>query len=252
MNIEVSGAVLNVEVDGPTDAPSVLMWHGAGCTLRMWDNVVPIVSKRFRLIRFDVRGMGQSTPAADPDTQYTFEQYASDANAILDQLGIGRTHVWSMAWGSRAALAYCSLHADRVLSAVFNDASIGRADVEAQRAGSIAAVEKQVAAGTATFPRPPGWNLHSTPDAVQPALAAAGKFDLRAAVARLTMPVLVATGDHDPNLDSSRELAGTAPNATLKIFENVGHGSVLQRPDLTSAAFVEFQDSLANRQRISK
>lgn len=244
MRIPVEGATLNVEVDGAEGAPAVLMWHGAHCTARMWDLVVPKLVDDYQLIRFDVRGVGQSTPAANPEVQYTFEQYADDANAILDKLGVERTHVWSMAWGTRAALAYCALNADRVISAVLNDASIGRADVEAQRAGAIAAVEKQIAAGTQKYPKPDGFNVHAHPDAVQPALAASGKFDLRAAVPKLTMPVLVATGDHDPNLESSRELAALAPNATLKIFENVGHGSVLQRPDLTTEAFLEFQAAL--------
>lgn len=245
MQIPVQGGSLNVEVDGPTNAPAVLMWHGAYCTARMWDFVVADLKDDFRLIRLDVRGVGQSTPADDPQTQYTLEQYAEDANIILDTLDVARTHVWSMAWGSRAALAYCALNADRVISAVLNDASIGRADVDAQKIGAKAALEKQIASGIAKFDRPDGWNEHKYPDSVQSALAAAGKFDLAAAVPALTMPLLVATGDHDPNLASSRELAAKAPNATLKVFENVGHGSVLQRPDLTTAAFVEFQAALA-------
>jgi pimeloyl-ACP methyl ester carboxylesterase len=246
MQIPVQGAILNVEVDGPANVPSVLMWHGAWCTARMWALVVDQLKDDFRLIRLDVRGVGHSTPTEDPDSQYTFEQYAADANIILDTLAIKRTHVWSMAWGSRAALAYCALNPDRVSSAVFNDASIGAADVDAQRTGAKLAVEKQIAAGTAKFARPDGWNEHAHPDAVQPALAAAGKFDLPGAVDKLTMPVLVATGDHDPNLESSRELVDKAPNARLTIFENVGHGSVLQRPDLTAAAFVEFHKSLSS------
>ena len=59
------------------------------------------------------------------------------------------------------------------------------------------------------------------------------------------MPVLVATGDHDPNLEYSREIVETVPGARLVVMENVGHGSVLQRPDLTTRVFLEFQDSLS-------
>lgn len=59
------------------------------------------------------------------------------------------------------------------------------------------------------------------------------------------MPVLVATGDHDPNLASSRELVSLAPNARLVVLKDVGHGSVLQRPDLAAQAFLDFQASLA-------
>ena len=244
MELKVDGATLNVETDGPKDAPPVLLWHGAWCTLRMWDRVVEMLKDQFYLIRFDVRGVGLSSPAADPDTQYTFEQYAEDANLILDAEGIKQCHIWSMAWGTRAALAYCALNPDCVISAALFDASIGRADVEAQREGGKKALALQIAAGIEKFEPPEGSFSHKYPDSVPQALAAAAKINLVESVPKLSMPVLVGTGDHDPNLDSSKELVDLAPDARLVIFENVGHGSVLQRPDLTTATFLEFQDSL--------
>lgn len=244
MQIDSDGTSLHVEVDGDPRGAPLLLWNGAGCTLRMWDLVVPRLAERHRLIRFDVRGTGESAPASDA-SQYTFEQYADDANRILDRLGVERTHVWSIAWGSRAALAYSALHPARVVSLMLSDASIGPADVAAQLDGARRALERQLAAGIPRFDLPDGWSRHRTPEAVPLALSAAGKFDLRAAAARLTMPVLVATGDHDPNLASSRELVALAPHARLVVLKDVGHGSVLQRPDLASRTFLEFQDSIA-------
>ena len=55
---------------------------------------------------------------------------------------------------------------------------------------------------------------------------------------------MVMTGDHDPNLDSSKEIVKQLTNAELVILEEVGHGSVLQRPDLTSKNFINFHNSL--------
>lgn len=246
IKVEVDGATLNVEVDGPAHGPNVLLWHGAGCTLRMWDFAVERLIDKFRFIRFDVRGMGLSSETEDPETQYTFEQYADDANQILDACAAAQCHVWSMAWGSRAALAYCSLNPSRVLSAAFYDASIGAADVKAQQQGGKKAVGLQLQAGIERFPKPKGWNVHNTPELVPQALAAAAKFNLPEAVTALTMPVLVATGDHDPNLASSRDLVDRALNARLEVLENVGHGSVLQRPDLTAKTFMHFQESLGS------
>lgn len=245
MEFDVEGAKLNVAIEGSQKAPAVLFWNGAGCTLHMWDFVVPKLVDRFRLIRFDVRGTGSSTPTQDPGTQYTFEQYADDANRILDAHGVDRCHIWCMAWGTRAAIAYCGMNAQRVISAALYDASIGRADVEAQRRGTKRARELQAQSGLDPFPMPEGWNTHQSPEEVPKALAAAGRFDLRTAVQHLTMPILVATGDHDPNLVSSRELVAMVPGARLIVFENVGHGSVLQRPDLTTETFLEFQKSVS-------
>ena len=150
-----------------------------------------------------------------------------------------------MAWGSRAALAYCSLNPSRVLSAAFNDASIGAADVKAQQRGGKKAVEFQLKSGIQRFPKPEGWNVHNKPELVPQKRAAAARFNLPEAVTAFTMPVLAATGDHDPNLASSRDLVDTASNARLEDLENVGHGSVLLRPDLAARTFMQFQESLA-------
>ena len=67
---------------------------------------------------------------------------------------------------------------------------------------------------------------------------------------RLNMPILVMTGDHDPNLHSSKEIIGQLKNAQLVVLKNVGHGSVLQRPDLTSKNVIEFHQSLRTQNKI--
>ena len=244
MKIQVDDATLNVEADGPEDGPALLLWHGANCTLRSWDLVVARLADRYRVIRFDVRGHGESAPAKDPATGYTFERYADDADGLLDHFGVQRCHVWGFAWGARAALAYGALRPARVLSAALYDASIVRPDVKAQREGTREAVRRQRAAGI-RFQPPEGWDAHADPDAARASLGAMNGFDLPAAVDRLTMPVLVATGDLDPNLASSRDLVARAADARLVVLADVGHGSVLQRPDLTVETWLEFQGSLS-------
>ena len=92
MEFPVEGATLNVEISGPENAPALLLWNGARCTLRMWDPVVAELKDRYRCFAIDTRGVGQSTAAAD-ESQYSFEQYASDANQVLDAHGVDRCHV---------------------------------------------------------------------------------------------------------------------------------------------------------------
>ena len=241
--IDADGAQLNVAIDGSDKGKCVLLWHGAACTLKMWDHIVSRLNKDYRFVRFDIRGVGASVPSQG-NGQYTFEQYARDAATILDSLGIDQCHIWSMAWGSRAALAFCSLYPDRVRSAALYDASIGRADVVAQKLGHQQALALQAEAGIQAFKLPEGWNHHQNDETMRLAMSAAALFDLPSAAKKLLMPILVATGDHDPNLISSRELVSTVANAKLEVMKNVGHGSVLQRPDLTATIFTEFQNSL--------
>lgn len=244
MKIEAEGASLEVKLTGDSNKPALMLWHGAGCTLKMWDHVIEYLKDRFLIISFDIRGVGQSVGSQSSQIQYTFEQYSEDANNILDHLGLNKIHIWSMAWGSRAAMAYCSLNPEKVISAVFSDASIGVADVEAQKLGAKEAFLKQSESGIEPFIKPTGWNEHLNPETVSSALAAAGKFNLNNAIQYLNMPVMVMTGDHDPNLDSSKEIVRQLSNGELVILEEVGHGSVLQRPDLASKNFIHFHNLL--------
>ena len=60
MELEVDQAKLNFETHGnPKNSPLVL-WHGAGCTLRMWDNVISGLVGKFYVVTFDIRGAGKS------------------------------------------------------------------------------------------------------------------------------------------------------------------------------------------------
>lgn len=238
IRLPVSESTLHVEIDGADEAPALLLWNGAYCTTRMWDAVIPRLGDRFRVIRFDVRGTGQSDPG--PAESYTFEQYGRDVLVLLDHLEIERADLWAMAWGSRAALAFAALHPARVKKVALFDASIGAADTEAQRRGREEALQLQKAQGIALFERPLGWDEHRDRNEAQKAIGAARKIRLPDLVPRLEMPLLVATGDHDPNLASSREIVSGAPQAKLVVLEAVGHGSVLQRPDLTTEVFLDF------------
>jgi pimeloyl-ACP methyl ester carboxylesterase len=93
MLLEVEGATIYYEVDGPMDAPVVVHWNGAQCTLRMWDTAVPRINDQFRCVRFDAGGIGKSSPTNDADTQYTFERYSADVNAILDSMEVQNAHI---------------------------------------------------------------------------------------------------------------------------------------------------------------
>ena len=75
------------------------------------------------------------------------------------------------------------------------------------------------------------------------------KFDFTKVIKKINFPFLVMTGDHDPNLYSSKEMVEDSEIGQIKILEGVGHGSVLQRPDLTLEEFLnwhqEIRDSYA-------
>ena len=88
MELEVDQAKLNFETHGnPKNSPLVL-WHGAGCTLRMWDNVISGLVDKFYVVTFDIRGAGKSLNFDESEDAFSFEKYSEDLNYLLSHLKI--------------------------------------------------------------------------------------------------------------------------------------------------------------------
>jgi class 3 adenylate cyclase len=78
-----------------------------------WQAYVDRLSSFCRLIRFDLRGIGLSDPLASSDPP-TVEQFASDALAVLDDLGVEQTAVVGVHFGGLAGLLLAATHPERV------------------------------------------------------------------------------------------------------------------------------------------
>lgn len=236
----VDGVELHVEVDGA--GPDLVLVNGAYCTVHQWDVVVDALASRHRVIRFDVRGTGRS--GAGPAEGYTFERYADDIAAIAAQLGAATISLWGMAWGARVALITATRHPHLVDRLILSDLGIDPADVDAQQRGVQAAKAARADAGIAEVPKPAGWNDHNDIDEAGRALAATFLHpDLYPTAQAVGQPTLICTGEHDPNLTSSRRALGALTDGHLEVLAHTGHASVLQRPDLVTELALRFLES---------
>lgn len=216
-----------------------MLVNGAWCTLRQWDAVVAPLAERFTVIRHDVRGTGRS-PAGPPE-ENTFEHYADDLVALAAAQGFDRFHLWGMAWGARLALVTAADHPERIDRLLLSDLAIDPADVAAQKAGAVAAKLARASAGVAEAAKVPGAFDHEDREAAGAALAATAlQPDLMPFVRRVEASTMVATGDHDPNLASSRRALEGFRDARLEVLPLTAHGSVLQRPDVAVATALDF------------
>lgn len=73
--------------------------------------------ERYRVVIFDQRGCGASTPTAELAENTTWD-LVQDIEALRAHLGIGRWQVFGGSWGSTLALAYAQKHPDRVTELV--------------------------------------------------------------------------------------------------------------------------------------
>ena len=238
--VNADGVTLHVETDGVRDQPALLLWPSGFATVRLWDHLLPTLSEHFFVVRVDVRGWGKSVPNDHTPDRFTFEQYTRDACGVLDYLEVDECHVWSQSWGSRPAMHFSATQQARTLSAALYAANTESPDVPAQREGTRVAAERRRAKGIPPGLTPADFQVHDNSETARFTAGAMCKFDLNSIVEQLTMPVLIGTGDHDPNLSSSRDIARRAPQATLVEFEDVGHNAILEHPQLALATFLEF------------
>jgi proline iminopeptidase len=100
----------------PQGKPVVLLHGGpgAGCSAKMRRFHDPA---KYRIVLFDQRGSGRSTPHADLVDNTTWDLVA-DIERLRTKLGIERWQVFGGSWGSTLALAYAETHPDRVTELV--------------------------------------------------------------------------------------------------------------------------------------
>jgi len=100
----------------PQGKPVVLLHGGpgAGCSAKMRRFHDPA---KYRIVLFDQRGSGRSTPHADLVDNTTWDLVA-DTEKLRDRLGIERWQVFGGSWGSTLALAYAETHPERVTELV--------------------------------------------------------------------------------------------------------------------------------------
>jgi 3-oxoadipate enol-lactonase len=112
---KLRGASIHYELDGPADAPVVVLSNSLGTTLSMWDRQVSALVTSFRVLRYDTRGHGESsTPAGS----YTLHDLGSDVIELLDLLQIDRGHMCGISLGGMTALWLGIYRPDRVVRIV--------------------------------------------------------------------------------------------------------------------------------------
>ena len=97
-HLEVTGATLYYETDGPVSAPAILLIHAGIATLRMWDPQVIALAAGHYVIRFDTRGYGET------ETENVPFSNRADALDLLDHLGVTRATVIGCSRGGSIAI----------------------------------------------------------------------------------------------------------------------------------------------------
>jgi 3-oxoadipate enol-lactonase len=101
-------APLHYEAAG--QGPAVVLIHGGQCDRRIWDEQFERLSKRYRVVRYDIRGFGKSPKVVEPYSN------VADLAGLLDKLKIERANLVGLSLGGAIATEFTIEHPDRVLS----------------------------------------------------------------------------------------------------------------------------------------
>ncbi len=110
---KINGASMYYRVDGQGDP--VLFIMGTGLSHKLWESQVRAFETKYRCVRYDNRGTGKTEKTRDA---HSIRQYANDANALLEYLGIQKAHVIGWSLGSAIAQELAINHPSKVGSLV--------------------------------------------------------------------------------------------------------------------------------------
>lgn len=120
MQASINGIRLNYQVEGPDQASTVVLHHPLATNLTIWDELTAALTPRYRVVRFDARGHGQSEASPAP---YTFPQLNADAIGLMDHLKIERAHFVGLSMGGMVGQHLGLEQPQRFLSLVLSSTS---------------------------------------------------------------------------------------------------------------------------------
>ncbi len=107
-----------------TEPEVVVMHHGIGANRHVFDDWLPALIGRYRVLRFDMRGHGGSAPSDGAGLD--MERLAADLFAVMDSAGVERAHLVGESIGGTIVLAAALWAPERVCSlTVSNGAHVG-------------------------------------------------------------------------------------------------------------------------------
>jgi 3-oxoadipate enol-lactonase len=243
--INADGCNIHVEVEGPAQAPVLMLSNSLGTNLHMWDDQVAAFTRHFRLIRYDRRGHGKSDVPKGP---YTMERLGRDVLAILDQLGIARINWCGLSMGGMVGIwlgANAGNRIDKLIlsntSAYFPDKAVWEGRIKLIREkglGSIvdANMERWFTAdfrarSPETLARIRQMFLATKVEGYIACAEGIRDMDHRPLLAKITVPTLVIAGRHDPatTLEAGEFIAQHIPGAKLAVLE-AAHIANMEQP----------------------
>jgi 3-oxoadipate enol-lactonase len=264
MRIAIADRHLSFDFLGEGDGPVVCLAHTLSSDMGIWaEQVPPLLSVGWRVLRLDMRGHGGSSPGAG--NAYSMDELARDVVAVLDHLDLQSVHFAGVSIGAMIGQTLALEHAHRLKSVVLCDTAPttipGGKALWDERFATILTAGSVEPLADATMERwltpafrsanPRRWTaIRSTVAATSVDGYVGGgnailHFDVRARLPSINLPTLVVWGDEDTGTPPAGNafIADQIAGAQRLVFHGARHVPMVEYPEPFSGVMTRWLTS---------
>jgi 3-oxoadipate enol-lactonase len=251
----IDGCRIAWRMDGPENAPVLVLSNSLGTAMAMWTSQVPALSEHFRLLRYDTRGHGKSSVLPG---EIGLDRLGRDVLELLDTLGIARAHFCGLSLGGMTGQWLGVFAPERIDRLVLANTSSFMGPPESWQTrinlvrdlGMVAIVEAVLerwftpgfaARGEDAIEETRQLLLATDPQGYSGCCAAIRDMDLRPVARLIAAPSLIIAGSEDPATppDHAKRLAFAVAGSKL-VSLRAAHLSNIEQSDAFTAALINF------------
>ena len=255
MFTSVDGVRLHYAQDG--QGTDLILIHGLGGSLRDWDAYVPALAPHHRVLRWDVRGFGDSDKPAGP---YSLQLFARDLAGVARAGSLTRAHVAGISMGGAIAQRFALDYPELVqsLTLISTSSEVGpQARLAWEKTAAV--IEQRGFSANASFAErifaPSFVRAHpdivrdradrmaaNDPRAYAAAARAIGAYNWTADLNRVQVPTLILQGLEDTLTPpgGSVKMSRVLPRARLLFIPDCGHVVTDEKPELLTNTLLAF------------
>jgi 3-oxoadipate enol-lactonase len=256
--LRANGIQIYYELHGPEEADVLVLSNGVLMSTASWVYQVPALSRQYRLLLYDCRGMWQSEHPPGP---YSMELHADDLAELLEKLGITQAHIGGISYGAEISMVFALKHPERTRSLIVSSA-VSQVDplLRGWMDSWIAAVqasdpemffrvtcpinfaEEWIAANQGALDAARERYKLLDFRALLELLLCFSQLEVTADLHRITAPTLVIVGELDALKPRkyAEIIAREIPNAEFAVVPHAGHAVCWERPGLFNTLILGF------------
>jgi 3-oxoadipate enol-lactonase len=249
---------LHYREDGNPNGPPVLLVHAFPTSHALWEHQIEALGQKYRLIRSDLRGFGQSPV---PEPPYSMDAFAGDLMHLLDRLEIERINYVGISMGGMIGQVLTLAHPERVQSLAICMSTSAIPEDTPPEGDPAYYICKRLFGGAADRAEAEGMEpivamcldrwftpaFQASPQAqrvgdiirgntakgYRGGVSAMSDFNVTARLGEVSQPTLVMPGAQDQGtpVSCSETIAAALPDAHLEIVENARHIAIVEQPE---------------------